>query len=163
MITDPKRCERSVNTVFREIHFSLSHNRDLSCNGQQMAYLDIIKNWVQSVVLLTSGFYILLQWVDFVCPQMSVAKVENCWLQKSYLTWSNSAQTIITHIQHIFSQANFARYWTVLLTKQGLLFHESHRCLGICLCLKTGSQTSVSRDYPTYYIATALFYNRSLC
>ena len=37
------------------------------------------------------------QWVDCVCPQISVANVENCWLRDSYQAVPS---TITKHIQH---------------------------------------------------------------
>ena len=59
----------------------------------------------------------LQQRMDFVCPQMSVAKVENCWLQESY-QYHTVPLNIITHIQHLFRQANFVCHCTPLFTKQ---------------------------------------------
>ena len=45
-------------------------------------------------VPFTSGSSMLKLWVDCVCPQMSVAKVESCWLQDNYPTvpqpWSHT-------------------------------------------------------------------------
>ena len=96
----------------------------------------------------TSGSYILQHLVDCICPQMtSVAKVENYWLQDSYQT---VLPTIITHIQHIFQQANFAwqLYSFVHQTKNLLFCYKFHVCLGACL--KKGSQTLTPWGYPSH-------------
>ena len=55
-------------------------------------------------VPFTNGSYMLKLWVDCVFPQMTVAKVGNCWLQDSYPT---VPPIMITHIRHVFRQANF--------------------------------------------------------
>ena len=52
------------------------------------------------------------------------------------------APTIITHIQHIYSDK---QTWNaVAYQTQILLFYRSHRCLGTCL--KTGSKTLAPRE-----------------
>ena len=66
-------------------------------------------------VLFTSGSYMLKLWVDCGYPQMSLAKVENCWLQDSYPIVSPNHNH--TH-QTCFRQANFACHCTPLITKQ---------------------------------------------
>ena len=47
--------------------------------------------------------------MDFVYTQMSLAQVKNCWLRGSYET---VPPIVITHIQNMFRQANFAYHFT---------------------------------------------------
>ena len=74
-----------------------------------------LQNKVQLCCILYQWFLHIVAVGDCVCPQMSVAKVKNCWLQDSYQT---VPPIIITHTQHIFRQANFAGHYTPLSTKQ---------------------------------------------
>ena len=93
-------------------------------------------------------------WVDCVCPQLTVAKVENCWLYDSY---PPVRPPIISHMQHAFRQANFCLpFYSFVHQIEGLSFRMSHRCLGTCL--KTGFQTLAPRAYPPYYSTTVLYF-----
>ena len=69
-------------------------------------------------VAFTSGSYKLMLWVDCVCPQMSVAKVKNCWLQDSYPTVT---PIMITPLQYVFRQANYLPLYSFVRQTKGVL------------------------------------------
>ena len=81
------------------------------CQNMVRTTLHLKYSWA---LPFSSCSYMLKLWVDSVCPQMTVAKVENCWLYDSY---PPVPPPMISHMQHAFRQANFACHSTPLFTK----------------------------------------------
>ena len=121
------------------------------CQNMVRTTLHLKYSWA---LPFSSCSYMLKLWVNSVCPQMTVAKVENCWLYDSY---PPVPPPMISHMQYALRQANFCLpSYSFVHQIEGLSFRMSHRCLWTCR--KTGFQTLAPWAYPTYCSTTVLYF-----
>ena len=119
----------TFNTIF-SISFLTAAAKNTWWNRLMVFMLLHDKLKYSCAVLFTSGSYMTRLWVDCVCPQMNLVKVEHCWLQDSSPT---VPPTIITHTQHSSDSKLCLPLFSFVHQTKCLMFYKSVWCIGTCL------------------------------